>query len=52
MEDAHRPKLIVVPNENLMDNHQTQLAKALSQRHYVYAARLHPEKKGEEEGAG
>lgn len=52
MDDSSRPRLIVVPNETLMDNHQTQLAKALSQRHYVYAARLHPEKESDKEVAG
>lgn len=52
MEASVRPKLIVVPNETLMDNHQTELAKALSEQHYVHAVRLHPKSKEEKEMVG
>lgn len=52
MEPPARPKLIVVPNETLMDNHQTELAKALSEQHFVYAIRLHPNSKDEKKMVG
>jgi UDP-N-acetylglucosamine transferase subunit ALG13 len=47
-----RPKLIVVPNETLMDNHQTELAKALGEKHFVYSARLNSKGRDDLEKAG
>jgi UDP-N-acetylglucosamine transferase subunit ALG13 len=52
MEISSKPKLIVVPNETLMDNHQMELAKALSEKHYVYSARIQLSKKSSREKAG
>jgi UDP-N-acetylglucosamine transferase subunit ALG13 len=51
-EATLRPKLIVVPNETLMDNHQTELAKALGEKHFVYSARLNSKGRDDLEKAG
>lgn len=42
-----RPKLVVVPNETLMDNHQAELANALAKQNYLVATRVRG-KMGEE----
>lgn len=43
LPSTHPPRLIIVPNDSLMDNHQEELARAIADSRWAIVSRPEPE---------